>query len=431
MNNQPHYRIRIYLIWGTLALCAVMYVALPVIASQWARQPFPGFMRDPNLVVSDTGNNSGWPAKLMAPPIVYPDRVTAVNGHPLSSAAQFDAYLRTFQIGEEIDLTLTQPQNSAIPSAQTEPERTQSVPLISFSATDMWNFFWLYYFCGLVFLLIGIITFYLRANTTPAQVMALLAIVGAASTGAIFDLNTTQIFTRVWLTGMAFIGSANLLLAVHFPYKNTQFAKRPWLNWFIFLPSFVALLWAQWWLYSPSDPWAYALTWRVLFFLNGVGIVISLILLTYRSVSSPSPLVRQQARVILMGAVLAFQGMMVVGKTRRCQRHGWLLVTFLVGFTPGCGARRCLALSRQGPRFPVGTAVLQVANAHLRRTQALLPLQRLGSPAVARVAKQTEQPGHGSLQIVHARRTSDRMPATLGAAVCSQIQELSVVQSAS
>lgn len=283
-----------------------MYVALPVIASQWAKQPFPGFMRDPNLVVSDTGNNSEWPAKLMTPPIVYPDRVTAVNGQPLSSAAQFDAYLRTFQIGDAIDLTLAQPQNSAIPSAHTEPERTQAVPLISFNAIDMWNFFWLYYFCGLVFLLIGIITFYLRTNTTPAQVMALLAIVGAVSTGAIFDLNTTQIFTRVWLAGMAFIGSANLLLAVHFPYKNTLFAKRPWLNWFIFLPSFVALLWAQWWLYSPSDPWAYALTWRVLFFLNGVGIVISLILLTYRSVGSPSPLVRQQARVILIGALLAF-----------------------------------------------------------------------------------------------------------------------------
>lgn len=43
----------------------------------------------------------------------------------------------------------------------------------------------------------------------------------------------------------------------------------------------------------------------------------------------------------------------------------------------------------------------------------------------SRLAKQTEQPGDGSLQIVHARRTSDRMPATFGAAASSQIQALS------
>jgi hypothetical protein len=118
----------------------------------------------------------------------------------------------------------------------------------------------------------------------------------------------------------------------------------------------------------------------------------------------------------------------MVGNPRR---HRRLLAPVRVGFTVADAARRRAALGRQGPLFPVGTAVLQVANAHLRRTQTLLPLQCLGLPAVARVAKQTCQAGDGGLQIVHARRTSDWVPATVGAAVCSRIQGLWMVRSPS
>ena len=111
------------------------------------------------------------------------------------------------------------------------------------------------------------------------------------------------------------------------------------------------------------------------------------------------------------------QGVMVVGDAGRDQRRGRLLATVLLGVTAGCVARRCLAFSRQGACFPVGTAVLQVADAHLRRAQALLAFQRLGFPAVAGVAKHTRQPRDGGLQIVHARRTSDQRPTTRGGAM--------------
>ncbi len=125
------------------------------------------------------------------------------------------------------------------------------------------------------------------------------------------------------------------------------------------------------------------------------------------------------------------QAMMMVGDPGRYHRHGRLVAVVLVGFTTGCAARRCFAPSRQRPRLPVGSAALQVANAYLRRTQALLTLQGLGFPVIARVAKQTRQPRDGSLQIVHARPTSDRVPARLGAAVCSHIQGFSMVQGTS
>jgi signal transduction histidine kinase len=292
-----------------LALCALMYLILPVVALNWAGLPFPGLMLDPNFVVSDTGNHSDWPAKTMIPPVVYPNRLTEMDGTKISSMLQYLGQLSTYEVGEDITFRIEQPQNSVISTTQ-EPVREETIPLITFSSIDMWNFFWLYYFCGLVFLLIGIGTFYLRPDSNSAQIFAALTVVGAISLGAVFDLNTTQIFTRIWLVGVALVGSINLLLVAHFPYKNKAFVKHRWLNWFVFVPSLIALIWAQWWLHLPSDPWAYAITWRALFMLDGLGIAVSFILLGYRSVSSPSPLVKQQARIILVGAILAFLPLM-------------------------------------------------------------------------------------------------------------------------
>ena len=310
MNQSSEHPIRILVLRVILALCVVLYFILPIIALQWAAIPFPGFMLDPNFVVSDTGKNSGWPAKTMTPPIAYPDRLVEMDGTAVKTVLQYLAQLSTYQVDDDVTFTIEQPQNSEITATQV-PLREQTVPLIAFSATNLWNYFWLYYFCGLIFLLIGIATFYLRPDANSAQILAGLTVIGAIGLGTVFDLNTTQFFTRLWVTAMAFVGSFNLLLAAHFPYKNKAFVNRRWLNWAIFVPSFIALLWAQWWLYQPSDPWAYALTWRVLFFLDGLGIAIAVVLLGYRSLSSPSPLVRQQARIILVGAIFAFAPLVI------------------------------------------------------------------------------------------------------------------------
>ena len=207
-----------------------MYIFLPIIALRWATLPFPGFMIDPNLVVTDTGKNSDWPAKNMTPPIAYPDRITEIDGTPLTSLSQYLRQLSTYTVGDDVTLTIEQPPESSRISSTQAPLREETVPLIAFSATNMWNYFWLYYFCGLIFLFIGIGTFYLRPDTNSAQIFALLAAIGAISLGAVFDLNTTQVFIRVWITAVAFIGSVNLLLAAHFPYKNKAFVNKKWLN---------------------------------------------------------------------------------------------------------------------------------------------------------------------------------------------------------
>ncbi len=310
MNRQSKHQKRIITIKVILAFCIVLYVILPIVAINWAQIPFPGLMIDPNLVVSDTGNNSNWPAKILTPPIAYPDRIIELDGTPLTSTSQYLAQLSTYRVGDTVNFTLEQPTNGQIAATQ-DPLREESILLIAFDSIYMWNYFWIYYFCGLIFLLIGIGTFWLRSDTKSAQIFAALTVVGAISLGAVFDLNTTQLFTRIWLVAVAFVGSINLLLAAHFPYKNKAFVKFRWLNWAIFIPSLIALIWAQWWLYLPSDPWVYALSWRALFILDGIGIGIAFVLLGNRSISSPSPLVKQQARIILIGALLAFSPLFV------------------------------------------------------------------------------------------------------------------------
>ncbi|PID86054.1 MAG: hypothetical protein CSB13_04910 [Chloroflexi bacterium] len=310
MNHQAKHQRSIIIIRVLLALCVVLYIILPFVAINWARTPFPGFMIDPNLVVSDTGNNSDWPAKNLNPPLAYPDRIIELDGVSVTSTSQYLAQLSTFQAGDYVNITIAQPTSGPIKSTG-EPLREVSVLLTTFDAIDMWNYFWIYYFCGLIFLLIGIWTFWFRPDTTSAQIFTTLMVVGAISLGTVFDLNTTQLFTRIWLVAVAFVGSTSLLLSAHFPYKNKVFIKFRWLNWVIFIPSLMVLVGAQWWLYMPSEPWTYVLSWRALFILDAIGIGIAFMFLSNRSISSPSPLFKQQARIILIGTLLAFSPLFI------------------------------------------------------------------------------------------------------------------------
>ena len=290
-----------------LLASGIIYLALPVAAVRWTRAPFAGFLMDPNLVVSDTGE-SYWPAKQIDPPVAYPERLTAVDGVPVHNRDDFTETMATRVVGDEVALTLAQPHNSRIPAPDDTalPQRTVTVPLIQFGAIAFWNQFWLFYIVGALILLFGVWAFLMRPDAEAAQIFALLAVSGALAAGGLFDLVTTQIFARVWIVALSLFGSFNLLLVLIFPHEIQLIGRWPQLKWLVLLPGLAVAIWGQVWLHHPVDAWAYAIPWRAAYLLNGLALALALVVLVYRSFWSPSPLVRQQGRLILVGAVIAF-----------------------------------------------------------------------------------------------------------------------------
>ena len=288
-----------------LLASSIIYIVLPFQAWGWANTPFAGFLLDPNLVVNNR-SRSQWLAQLESP-LSYPERLIALNDTTLVSNRAFHTSLANRAIGEKVQLTFEQPQDSRIePMSNAPTTRTIDVTLTTFSGKQLWQQFWLFYLVGLISLVIGIWTFWARPQLEAARFFALFAAAGSLASGLLFDLNTTQAFARVWFTALSFVASLNVIVALIYPHQTRLIKRYDWLKWLPLLPGLLICLWGQRWLFSQADPWAYVIGWRMAFLLNGIALLVAWGIMIYRGLRSRSPFVRQQGRIILASAVVGF-----------------------------------------------------------------------------------------------------------------------------
>lgn len=306
MTAERYSQLRVGMVGLLLLVGGIIYILLPFSALRWAQAPFLGLFIDPNLIVNDSGEPA-WPTQEAAPLLSYPDRITAVDGEPVATIEAYLAALAGKRLGETVSLTLTQPlPETGIVPTRPEAERTVELPVMLFTNLSFWNQFVLFYLTGVVLLAIGVWTFWVRPKAEPAQVFALFMGFAALAVGALFNMLTSHQFGRVWLLALSLTPGFCIWLAAVFPHEMSFVVKYPRSKWLLLLPGFAVGIWAQLWLYDPANAWHYAIPWRTLFLLNGVAILISMLMMAYRGFRSPSPMVRQQARIILVGSLLAF-----------------------------------------------------------------------------------------------------------------------------
>lgn len=306
MTAERYSQLRIGLVGLLLLVGGIVYVLLPFSALRWAQSPFLGFFLDPNLVINDSGEPE-WPTQGDSPLLGYPDRITAVDGQPITTVAEYRAAVADKEMGETVSLTLVQPPPGSDPEpGHPEPERIVELPIIPLTNLSLWNQFGLFYLTGLVMFIIGVWTFSVRPKAEAAQVFALFMTFATLAVGGLFNILTTQEFGRIWLLALSLTPGFCVWLAAVFPHEMSFVERYPLGRWLSLLPSVVVGLWAQLWLYDPANAWHYAIPWRTLFLLNAIALLISILMMAYRGYRSPSPLVRQQARIILGGSLLAF-----------------------------------------------------------------------------------------------------------------------------
>jgi len=180
------------------------------------------------------------------------------------------------------------------------------VRLIPFPSRDLLLQFWLPYLVGLSYLGIGLWMYRLRGYTRPGRAFIFFCICVSIVCLVLFDVLTTHVGTGLWILAMAGAGGALISLALRFPEEWKAVERRPWLLGLPYLVSIGLGVWALVVLQNVTYPWAFGTARSYIYRYAVVSMLFFLAIMLYRARSGSSYVVRRQARLVLVGSLLAF-----------------------------------------------------------------------------------------------------------------------------
>jgi PAS domain S-box-containing protein len=280
--------------WLSALLALAVLVLTPVWAFRYYRQPFVGVLLEPNNVVSKIAGRSWLVAGVGAR---WPDQLIAINGQAVTNAAQVNTILEE-NGSASLELTFQRPEIGVPTGVYVRPVQ---MPL-----GDFLTLFALPYLVGLVFLVIGLWAYRLRSQMRASRALLIFSAAVSIATAAFFDMNTSHHAVLLWTISLPVAASALVHLALVFP-QQMRFVDR-WpasrlVSWVLCLAIAVP---AALEIARPSTALAYIAYWQACYLYMAVAIAFFLATQIWRILRSSSTIVRQQSRVIIFGAALAF-----------------------------------------------------------------------------------------------------------------------------
>ena len=291
----------------------------PVLAWQWTRRPFLGLFLEPALVISDV-HNPNWPAWQAG--LRNADRVLAIDGQAVATGYDVATSLAQKEPGQLVTLTTepdpaTHPPRRGLPwtdgeaanaaRSSAEPTLGQAIEtqvrLIAFPLRDFLVAFGLPYLLGLLYLGLGVAVYRVRWSERSGQVFALFSVAFSLFMGSLFDLYTYHWLAYFWTLSIPLIGATLFHLALVFPTETDLIRRFTWLR---FVPYGPALFLGIYAVTTLQTPRAYYVPWRLCFAfvaLSALGFIGLLVLTYFRAGNA---LIRQQARIIIWGSLIAF-----------------------------------------------------------------------------------------------------------------------------
>jgi len=262
-------------------------------------QPFPGFRFEPTLTISAT-NDPSWNGIKQG--LAAYDRLLSANGTPLTSPHDLEAIVRSHPVGTAFTYeVLRQGESKAV-----------TVESQTFTFRDFSSSFLPLLVIGILHLLVGGVSFWLRPNDAAAQAhllvttcVGLFCILGS-------DYDLTRLFSRGYLTAAFFMGSSFIHLALVFPEKKALLIKRPWIAYSAYIPAALGL--AVWqFIYKPvghaANPAGLDLHFAfndVLALWTMIGLLWLIASIVYASFKARTLLSRTHAKAALFGAAAAY-----------------------------------------------------------------------------------------------------------------------------
>jgi hypothetical protein len=277
-----------------LAIAIVAAIAAPLLAISWSHQPFPGFLMEETLVVNEMGG-SNWPGRARG--IDYPQRLTRLGGRPVTTEAEYDAVASSLSVGQAVSIFTLSPDGRS--------RLFPAVQLITFPVADLIRLFWVPYLVGLAYAAIGLWIYQVKGMSRPGRALAFFCFAASLSCTLFFDAASSHVVSALWLAALALLGGTLISLGLRFPVESQPVAQRPWL---LAVPYGVSIFLAGWGFVAlhAADPWAYIPNRYAVYLFTVIAAVFFLAMMVLRARRIESPTVRRQARIVLLGSVLAF-----------------------------------------------------------------------------------------------------------------------------
>jgi adenylate cyclase len=290
------------LFYLVVILMAGIIMAALILSFSWINRPFAGFLIYDYPYVASLGVQS-WPG--LQTGLRYLDRIVQVNDRPLHRGK------------EVVQLTEKLPPGTMV-TYLTDSRGLQlkfSIPVTLFGPLDYFLVFLIPFAAGTTIFIIGVIVYFMKPAITSSWVflVACFALGTYAVTG--FDLQSTYYISSLHLTIIPLMAGSFLHLALIFPSRKKFLAKKPRLQYLVYLPVLVLVLLYLVYLFFFEGllggdflPWFP--TYPRLTILNRLFALLCMILVvgfyTHTYLKDPDFQARLRARVILLGMVAAF-----------------------------------------------------------------------------------------------------------------------------
>jgi len=259
-------------------------------ATRWAGRPFPGFLVTPRLSISGVGlyNWTGTAAGLIS----Y-DLILKADGRDLGSQKELYEYAGRRAPGEAIRYTVK--RDERIFEAAIAPMR--------FTLTDLLFLYGSYFLAGFVFVAIGAIVFFLKPDTHLSWISFLITLSMAVYYFSMFDMVSSNVgLYRAYIFTAGFASFAQLHFCLYFPEKARFVERIPRLQ---YLPFALAALHITLMEATYPDP-LFVTLWKLNPLLAGLTTIILVASLLRSFFRGRSEIARQRAKVVLLGAGIAF-----------------------------------------------------------------------------------------------------------------------------
>ena len=277
------------------AVTVLVFIAAPVLAIPWENRLFPGFLVEQSSVVTDL-NGASWSGRNLG--ISHPQKITHVNGIPVPLPVDLYAQLEKLPSDQPVRIDSVFPDGTSL--------TTYGVQLVPLPRTDMLRIFWLPYVVGFVYLILAVWVYLLRGELLAARIFIYFCLCTAITLSLLFDLFTTHRGVYIWTFTVTQLGGALCSLALVFPYEPAWVTRRMWLRLIPYGISVVIAIWGIIAVFNPQNSWAYIPAWRAGYYFISFSILFFIGMTITRLHRNLPALVRQQAQVILFGALVAF-----------------------------------------------------------------------------------------------------------------------------
>jgi len=214
------------------------------------------------------------------------------------TTAEYRTALSNHAAGEAISVFVDLPDGMA--------RLHRAIVLTQFPADDMVQLFWLPYLVGLAYLAVGVWIYRVRGMTRPGRALAFFCACTTVACVLLFDVLTTHIGTLFWLAAVAQLGGALISMALRFPEEWKPVEHRAWLLGIPYLIGLGLIAWNLLAMYNAANPWAFLTARGASYRYAALGCAVFLGTMFYRARTSESAVVRQQARLVLLGSAVAF-----------------------------------------------------------------------------------------------------------------------------